>query len=58
MDNSSNKFQRALLLKLGTHLFDLQTSVVDALQGMHYFIVPLSFARGIIQLTDITVLRL
>jgi len=26
--------------------------------GSHYNIVPLSFARGIIQLTDITALRL
>jgi hypothetical protein len=32
-------------------LFNLQAS-------MHFVIVPLSFARGIIQLTDITVLRL
>jgi len=62
------RFAGSIPLTLQTSRSSFSASVIDSIcklqctlflkLGSHYNIVPLSFARGIIQLTDITALRL
>ena len=63
-DNSTNKLLFASLPKFESHypprrgVVQLTSLIADDLQVMHFVIVPLSFARGIIRLTLQTSSRL